>query len=74
MNQSIDRMDIKFLGASSAGVGTSEQDRMDILVNGIKPAQPIKYALLRSFIGKPCKRIALAAYKRHLLSDVRTVR
>ena len=43
---------------------------MDILANGIKSSHPTIYALLRSFIGNPCKTIALAAHGRELPSDV----
>ena len=70
MNQFIDRMDIKFLGANLAGVGTSERKRITILAIEIKSAHPILYALLRSLIIKPYKSIALAAHGRELLSDV----
>ena len=62
INQFIDRMNTKFLEARLAGVRTSEQERMDILANGIKSAHPIIYTLLRSLIGNPCKSTALAAH------------
>ena len=67
MNQFIDRMDIKFLVANLAEVGTLERERMDILANGIKYLHPIMYALL---IGNPCKSITLAEHGREILSDV----
>ena len=70
INQFIDRMNTKFLEASLAGVRTSEQERMDILANGIKSAHPIIYASLRSLMGHPYKSIAVAAHGRELLSDV----
>ena len=70
MNQFINRMDVKYIAASLAEVGTSEQERMDMLANGIKTAQPFICALLRALIGKPCKSIALAMNLRELLSDI----
>ena len=70
INQFIDRMDIKLLEASLVGFGTSEQERKDILANGIKPVQPTIYALLRSLFGNPCKSIALAVHGRELHINV----
>ena len=72
MNKFIDRMDIKFLGASLAGVRTSEQERMDILANGIKSSHQNMYGLLRAVIGNPCKSIDHATTGRELLSDVQS--
>ena len=43
---------------------------MNIVANGIKTAQTIIYALLRSLTRNPCKSIALAVYEKKLLSDV----
>ena len=70
MNKFVDRMDIKLLGASSAGVRTSQQERMDILANEIKSVHQNMYALLRALIENPCKSIAHAALGRKLLSAV----
>ena len=57
-------MDIKFIGAISAGVGTSEQEQIDLLANGIKIVHPPSiHALLRALIGKLCESVALAVYR-----------
>ena len=53
LNESQIRIDIKFPRQTLAEVGTSEQERIDILANGIQSAQQTIYALLRSLIGNP---------------------